>query len=101
MFFKWFNKKTSLSKLKSKVEKTHLKEWQKRLDIAVKEANKEASLGKTMLIIPDKLLRCPYNTNRKWDDILSDVQKRFQKCKVFYNSIHGQTVIEVRWNGES
>ena len=98
MFFSWFRRKTSLMKLQQQVAKTQKKDWDRRLDLAVKAGKEMAEQGKTSLIINDKLLRCAHNANRPWDDILNDVQKRFEGCKVFFNSLHGHTAIEVRWN---
>lgn len=93
-----FSKNTSVSKLYDFVKQKEKKDWEKRLNHAVKVAEQGAKEGKQFLTISDALLRCPYNKDRQRDNILDDIKKRFKGCSVFFASLHGQTTIEVRWN---
>jgi predicted Zn-ribbon and HTH transcriptional regulator len=75
----------------------HRKEWQKRLEVAVHAAKVEAKKGKSVLIVPDKLLRCQYNMTRNQDDIVKDIEKCFPNCRCVMAQSCGQTFIEVSW----
>jgi len=93
-----FKKKTNLKSLRTKVIKQQKKEWEKRLNAAVKTANEVAINGKISLTISDSLLRCPYNINRPQEDIVKDLEKRFKGCVIRISNHLNQTIIEVNWD---
>lgn len=97
-FFSWLFSRVSGKSLQNLAIQKQKNEWEKRLKLCVVVAKKSAKQGNTSLIIKDQVLRCQYNLSRPRDQILSDVQKRFPKCNVYFASIEGSTTIEVRWD---
>jgi hypothetical protein len=84
MIWPFRKKRTDVKSLYQNVKKKQRKDWEKRLDSAVK--------------LSDAMLRCEYNKDRLQEDILNDVRKCFKGCNVCFQHENGQTTIIITWH---
>jgi hypothetical protein len=98
MIWPFRKKRTDVKSLYQNVKKKQRKDWEKRLDSAVKLAEKVSLEGKKFLAISDAMLRCEYNKDRLQEDILNDVRKCFKGCNVCFQHENGQTTIIITWH---
>jgi len=88
----------SKEKLAKIVRKKYKKEWDKSLRLCIKGAKQKANNGYQFFIIDSKVVHCPHNKGRPFEDVLNDIRKRFKGCDVNVDNTYGKTDIKVSWN---
>lgn len=100
--FSIFKRFYSQERLLKIAQNTHKKEWQNRLKRIKKNVKECAKKGLFDHIVPDLVLRCEYNKNRSWDDIIKDFNNNFPNCTctIFspaYETGQGNTFVKISW----
>jgi len=100
--FSIFNRFFSQERLLKIAQNTHKKEWNNRLKRIKKNVQHDAKKGLFYHTVPDQVLRCEYNKDRKWEDIIKDFNNNFPNCicTIFspaYETGQGNTFVKISW----